>query len=220
VRSRAYFNKFLGQIAQTIASEHGLGLSIDPALASVFYDDRPQTNVSDSAFLHNLILDLPDAYYNVAGGKIIIGILGATAAGPPAPNYNLSITQVIEFHATFSLRSRHSKVKARYHDQKTGETKYVEVVDPNADEDSTTELPFETEDEDSAKRAAGGELRRIHRGAESVTIRMIGDAQLHAGRPVTLSGFRRGVDKQWLAIKVEHGIDNDGFITELEVVHT
>ena len=86
------------------------------------------------------------------------------------------------------------------------------------EEDSTTVIPerFATvEDRDAAAQA---KVDTLDVGSESVSLSMVGNPQIGAEVRLNLVGFKAGVDRIWIAARVQHKIDEQGYTTEVEGV--
>jgi Phage protein D len=73
-------------------------------------------------------------------------------------------------------------------------------------------------DEESAIAAAKAKQNKLDKGATTVEVTLaVGNANLFAESPMTLIGFRSGIDgSQWTATKVEHDFSASGFTTRIE----
>jgi phage protein D len=71
--------------------------------------------------------------------------------------------------------------------------------------------------EDSARCAAQAELDKMACSEHKLTLTMPGDPMLSAELPLVVSGFREGVDGNWLIIRATHILDkNSGYQCEIE----
>jgi len=67
-----------------------------------------------------------------------------------------------------------------------------------------------------ALAAARSELDKRKRKTSTLSITLPGRADVTAEGTLTLSGFRTGVDQQWLIKRAEHVLSNSGWVTTIE----
>lgn len=65
--------------------------------------------------------------------------------------------------------------------------------------------------QDAALAAAQAALDKRVRGEHRLSFSMVGDPDLTAERPLTVTGFRDGINGDWLIRRVEHHIDSGGY---------
>ena len=72
-------------------------------------------------------------------------------------------------------------------------------------------------DEATARAAAQARLNVLKRGSATLGLTLKpGVPVVSAESPLTLSGFRNGVNGLWIAARVSHEIDNSGYCTRVE----
>ncbi|MDR3739306.1 MAG: contractile injection system protein, VgrG/Pvc8 family [Terracidiphilus sp.] len=222
-KRRSWDQTTIGAIASQVASENGWAVSIDADIASFPIDHLDQ--VESNASLLQQLAELPaDAYCSFAGGKIVMAHIGSgrTATGKILPRITIPVANALSWHAVFTVRTKHNKVTATFHNLKTGKLESVTASAPASnsedgeEEDSETTLPFPYSNQPSAAGAANAKLAVLQRGSETVSLTIIGNPQVAAGGQVVLSGFRAGVDRTWIVAKAEHKIDESGYTTEIE----
>jgi phage protein D len=86
------------------------------------------------------------------------------------------------------------------------------------EEDSATRLPGVFANHDDALAAAAAKMNALDIGSESVSLSMVGNPAIGAEVRLNLKGFKAGVDRVWIAARVQHHIDEQGFVTEVEAV--
>ena len=66
-------------------------------------------------------------------------------------------------------------------------------------------------------QAAQAKLNALNRGQGTLSLTMKpGDPTLAAEARLTISGFRKGVDGEWVATRVIHEIGGSGYSTQIE----
>jgi phage protein D len=71
--------------------------------------------------------------------------------------------------------------------------------------------------EDSARCAAQAELDKMARGEHKLILTMAGNPLLSAELPLVVSGFREGVEGNWLISRATHTLDkSSGYQCEIE----
>jgi hypothetical protein len=69
---------------------------------------------------------------------------------------------------------------------------------------------------DTALAAARAELDRRGRGERKLEVTLPGRADLAAEAPLTMAGFRDGVDGSWIITSVHHALDNQGYVCTVQ----
>ena len=122
-KSRSWHKKLLSEIIESIATEHGFtDYKISNELQGIYMGHLDQTDESDISFLQRLARDL-DAFIKHSGSKLlflqrdIAGIKSITLNGKDISAYNLTVSE----------RTKHLKVKAKWHNLITGKTEEVSI---------------------------------------------------------------------------------------------
>ncbi|KVE38197.1 hypothetical protein [Burkholderia sp. TSV86] len=71
--------------------------------------------------------------------------------------------------------------------------------------------------QDQAVAAAKAELAKRTRGMLKMTLTCPGRADLGAESQVNLRGWRDGVPTTWIATRVEHALDTEGYVCHVEL---
>ena len=73
------------------------------------------------------------------------------------------------------------------------------------------------QDEDAAKEAAQAELDKRIRGEHKLTLTMPGNPAMGAESPLLATGFRAGIDGEWLITRVAHSLSKGtGYVCDIE----
>ena len=224
--SKSWEETTLGDIAKTISSKLSSVLAIDPALASTPIVNQQQVDESDTNFLLRLVRR-HGGFLKFADGRLVIANEGAgVGASGAALGVALTRSDVSKWRVSAGGKGQaFTKVKVKYHDYTTGDTNEVEaeVEQPAsmpeltkdvpwlASSESTFTPPSPAADEPQAKAQAKTVAKRIARSSRSFEISLPGRLDIVAGGKVSLSGFREGVNGEWLVKSIRHRIDSRGW---------
>jgi phage protein D len=225
-RSKSWEDTTLGDVAQSIASSLSVELAIDPELAAIPITNEQQVDQSDTDFILRLVRR-NGGYLKFADGRMIIAKEGSgTGTGGAVLNTTLQRSQVTRWRVQAGGKGQAlKKVKVKYHDYETGETNEVEAdveapasmpqltddVAWLAASESTFTPPAPAASEEHAKAVARTTAKRISRNTRRLQLALPGRLDIVAGGRVTLSGFREGVDGEWLVKTVQHRLDSRGW---------
>ena len=210
----------LGQIAAKMAAESNLALKIDPVIAAAIPSHTSQVNESDLSFLMREVTIKPNGSVVLQNNCLMILQTGkgTSVTGAPMVTIAVLLTDATRWRSLLTRRSSHKRVRARFVTP-SGPTQYVEAVSPDAtDEDSATELQEDFDAHDIAQDAAQAKLNSLGRGAESVSLTLVGNPQISIETKILLQGFNPTVDRVWTVAEASHHLDTQGYITEVEAV--
>lgn len=213
----------IGDIAAKIAADHKLDLKCDDAvIAAAVPASNQQTAESDLAYLVRETRNV-GGQVKIANGSLIL-FQQATAAGKtagtgkPMPTIDVIPSDCMRWRCLLTRRSSHKKVTAVWAD-KSGQQHKVTATSPDAaEEDSETQIPEVFDDGGDALNASTSKVNALDTGSESVSLSMIGNPAIGAEVKLNLKGFKPGVDRIWIAARVQHHISEQGFTTEVEAV--
>lgn len=191
----------IGAMVQKMAKEHGMGALVSSDLAAVKLPHIDQSEESDM----NLLLRLAkkyDAIAKPAGGKLIFTKRGAATnvAGAALPTIAVVPGDCGRFRMRRSTRESAGTVVAYYHAKRSA--KRHEVTAGQGEPVKRIKQYFPTAD--MALAAAKAELAKRARGEFHLSVNIQGDPRITAECLLDLSGFRDGVNGQWLVKHVEH----------------
>lgn len=207
-KSRAWPNKTkLGDMVAKIAGEHGMEPAVSDALKSVVLPHFAQTDESDISFLQR-VAKRYDAIAKPAGGKLVLVKSGdsKTASGESLPKIKVHSSECSSFSMTLANRDSPGTVVAYLRAKRKSKREEVKV----GSGEPVRRLRHNYPDEASARQAAQAELDRRKRGEHKLSITMPGDPKLAAESPLEVSGFRDGVDGDWLVTSVTHSLSKSG----------
>ena len=199
----------LGDMARTIAQEHGLEPAVAASLDAITLPHVDQVNESDINLLTRLVKDY-DAIAKPAGGKLVLAKRGEskTTGGQQLPTITVTLNQVTTWRVTITKRTPAGSVVAVWRDLSSAQDREAKV----GNGEPVKRLRHQHSDQASAEQAARAELQKGQRGEASLSVSMPGDPQLIAeARLVLGEGFRDGVAGEWLITRVEHSLDSGGY---------
>lgn len=216
-RTRGWDMVHLGDIIETIAGAHGLTPSVATDLAGIVIDHIDQTDESDVHFLTRLGRE-HDAIATIKDGHLLFARAGEgkTASGQALPG--IVITRRDGDRHRYTVQDRAGTttgVKAKWTDREAAWEKEVLV----GEEGNVKTLRKVYPNEAAAEAAAEAEYKRGARSAQTMSLTLaFGRPELLAETPVTLSGFKPGIDGSgWIAARVTHRLDDTGMTTDVEL---
>jgi phage protein D len=225
-RSRSWEFTTLGSIAETIAANLSSTLAIDPVVAATLITNAQQVDQSDTDFLLRLVRR-HGGFLKFADGRLVISREGSgSGTGGTALTVDLMRSDVTSWKIAAGGKGQAlKKVKVKYHKYETGETGEVEAeikqsasakgfaedAEWLATSESAFVAPTTAADEDEAKAQATTAAGRIGRSSRQFDLSLPGRLDIVAGGKVSLSGFRDGVNGEWLVKDVKHRLDSSGW---------
>ncbi|AKZ26951.1 phage tail protein [Ralstonia solanacearum] len=203
----------LGAMVTKIAKEHGMQAVVAASLASITLPHLAQTEESDLSFLVRVLRNY-DTLVKPQAGKLIVAKRGDAkgASGNAMPAVYVDRSQTSHHSMTKARREKPGTVVAYWHATKTA--KRVEVTVGEGDPVTRIRHFFPTQA--AAQAAAQAALDKRVRGEHKLRFSMVGDPALTAERPLTVTGFRDGINGDWLIRRVEHHIDGGGYRCDVE----
>lgn len=204
----------IGAMVQKIAKEHGMEGAVAASLASIKLPHIDQPDESDI----NLLLRIAkkyDAVAKAAGGKLVFAKRGEfkSVSGQDLPSVTLTRSENTRWHMTESRRESAGKVVAYWHAVK--QAKRHEVSVGSGEPVRRLKQYFPTQD--MAVAAAKAELARRQRAMQTMSITCPGRTDLAAECQVKLQGWRDGVPAEWIATRVEHVLDANGYVCHVDL---
>ncbi len=204
----------LGAMVKKIAKEHGLVAATADTLAGIVLPHIDQADESDINLLIRLAKKY-DAIVKPAAGKLVLAKRGEskTTGGESIPAVALTPQHCSSWRMTMSKRETAGMVVAYWHAVK--EAKRNEVKVGSGEPVRRIKQYYPTQE--MALAAARADLQRRQRGQRTVSLTVAGRPSYVADAPLTLSGFRPGVDGEWLISRVTHRVDaGGGYVCDVE----
>ena len=212
-RRADYDGKTLGEIVRTIAGRHNLTPQIAAVFESQPVEHLDQTDESDLHLLTRLAEQFGATTKPAAGRLLFVEAgKGLDASGAAMPSVAIIRSQGTSWRASEQERQFYSRVEARWKPARKHATQTVVV----GDGEPSTSLRNAYRSEPEARRAAEARLRKMSRARTALSLSLPGDPELVAERPITLVGFRDGVDGAWLITRAEHRLDSSGYSTSID----
>ncbi|MCP1605917.1 phage late control D family protein [Pseudomonas citronellolis] len=177
-----------------------------------------QLNESDFNFITRLARQ-HDCTAKLADGLLLVlpRQAGESASGRAIAPLELMPGDVGSFDLRLDDRTVYRRVKTCYQDPASGAMRQVALENPKAPEDVSAEFidrhPYP--DRGAAEQAARARLADFNRGSAFVRLQMPGRSDLFAERSVRLSGFKDGLDGEFLTDSVEQRLDAGGWSTTI-----
>ena len=218
----AYEGKTLGDIVGQIASSAGVTASVDPSMASI---QVPYLNQHSS--LGHLLAELERRFNGLAkfsDGKLSFTQRGTglTASGQALPSVTLEPEDVHTGDIKSNNYFAYSKVRASYLDRTKNQLVWLESNtkgSPNSTVPYLFDQPFGSQAE--AQAAADAHMARLNRSTKEGTVTLSkGCPELRGGSKMVLSGFRSGIDDEYMIRCATHTFTKDGGIGTVLDVYT
>jgi len=210
-RTRAWEDKALSEIVETIAGEAGLEPVISDSIAATRWPYLAQTAESDLNFLTRIAAQL-DATAKAAAGRLLVAKRGEdrTPAGDPVEAVSVSRHRLRPgWRWELGKREEYGSVEAEWSDTANGQTRKV----VRGDKDPGRKLRHVYSSEDEATRAANSELRMAGRAPLRFDATIAGfEPALFAGGKLALTGLRAPLAGEWHVDQVTHQL-SDGLTT-------
>jgi phage protein D len=157
----------------------------------------------------------------VKAGKLIVAGRGAgrSASGKPLPGITLTPDTLLDYEITFPDRASFVAVRTKVHDAKSG--KKIDLTIPNPDAPPgasavhTERHAFASPE--AAKAAANARLQKLNHHTAKSTMTMTGRADFAAEKTVTLKGFKKEADGDFLIESVTHTFAGRSWETQVEL---
>ena len=224
-RTRSWDESTIGDLVAAVAAEHGLEPRVSEMLAGVAIEHIDQTEESDLNLLTRLSKQY-DAVAKPAEGRLLFVSRGeAQSAGGRDLRIPIHRNRTSNHRVTLADRGRYGAVVAHWHDVGAGEE--VQARAGDGEPVYTLRHPYPNAAE--AQAAARSKLRALNCGTGSLSLTLKtgmpallaetnnpANPALAAQTRLALSGFREGVDGDWVATRVTHEISASGYSTQVE----
>ena len=213
-KTRSWHQISIGDLVATVAAEHGIEPRTAEDLRGIVLPHVDQTDESDLHLLTRLG-EQYDAEGRFGNGRLAFvrrGTASSATSGQVTP-VRIAREQTTDYRVTLADRNRYRSVMAYWYDMETGQRTEVQA----GDGEPVYALRDNYIDAATARAAANAKLDALNRatGTLSLTLKP-GVPTVSAGSPLTLTGFREGVNGRWIATHVTHEINNSGHSTTVE----
>ena len=212
-KTRHWEEVTLGDVVQTIASEHGLTAKVGSGLGAIYYAHIAQTHESDLHLLTRLAKANGALIKPVSGYLVLVNKGEARSiSGQALPVIPVNATQVLQYRFTQAERGKYRSVSASWHDTENAVTRTVFAG--HGKPEYRIRHPFDNEV--LAYQAASAKLGSLQRGTATLSLTLLGNSALRAEGKVMLDGIRSPVDGMWVVNSVEHVLEEQGFQSRLD----
>lgn len=213
-KSRSWDAGPLARVLLSVGKEYGLKPVAAPGILSQKMPHLDQTAESDISFLRR-ICEPYNLLLKPTHGRLNVFVRGSSqsARGEQLPPVALSRNAVSSYNFVRQERVRHSGVRAHYHNAAAGTDQFV-VAGDVADLYEIRE-PFA--DQAAAQAGAEAKLETILRKGLEARVDLPGRTDIFVGTPVNLSDIRRGLNGAWRVVKVNHRIDQNGWLMGIDL---
>lgn len=204
----------LADMVAKIAKEHSLEPAVAKSLTSIVLPHTDQADESDINLLIRMAKKY-DAIVKPSNGKLVLAKRGESKSvtGEAMPPVLLSPSDCSAFRLVMAKRETAGMVVAYWHAVKQAKRNEVKV----GKGEPVRRLKQYYPTEEMALAAARADLSRRARGQETISLTVTGSPLITAEGVLVLSGFRPGVDGEWLISRVTHRLDaSSGYVCDLE----
>lgn len=212
-KTRAWDSKTLGDIVRTVAAEHGYRPVVAEQLNSLALPYIEQTAESDLNLLVRLAQE-NGAIIKPMESRLCCVLKGIAerADGSDMPQLSFGPGDVGDWRVSLIDRKRFTSVKAKWHDQSKAQTFTLTA----GEGEPIYEINHVYAGKQAARNAAESRLSKYQRGSSTMSLTLPGNTEASAERKINLSGFRQGVNGQWICRQVDHELNDSGFTTKIE----
>ena len=213
-KTRSWDVTTIGDLVAAIAGEHGFEPRVGEFLSPIDLPHLDQTEESDLHLLTRLARQY-GAISKPAGNYLLFVPKGEgkSATGKAISPVAINRSEASNHRVTLADRGKYQAVLANWHDTVTGKRISVKV----GDEKPVFTLRHVYSDATAAGIAAQAKLDKLKRGLGTLSLTLQhGNSKLAAGAKLTLSGFRNGVDGDWVATRVNHNLSGGGYSSRVD----
>lgn len=216
-RSANYDSQTIGELVALIAERHGLFPTVSSSLADVSMGYLQQVDESDIAFLNRLANDKYNAVAKVQDFRLIFWdkpTVNQTVLRQKLPPIEIDLAKAdkcLELQYTSTTRPRHTGFKFTYYDRSLGK----EVVTPVGDQSVALTISGVYSSKEEGMTLGQHKFDRNNLRKDSVSITVVGDAYIRAGRNLLLKNVRPGIPQLWFIERSTHTINRNGYKTSL-----
>jgi hypothetical protein len=211
--NRSWTPRTLGDLAASIAAEHGLTPAVSPALAS---HKLPHLDQADESNM-NLLTRVAKSVGGIAkanDGKLIIVPQGEgkTVSGKSMPTVSIARTSGTSHSVKLIGRQDYKRVVTVWRDTNAAQDKEATA----GEGEPVRRIRHVYPDQAAAEKAAQTSLEAYRRGKSTLSVSLPGRPELAAEGRLILSGFRSGVNGEWSITRVTHKLSAGGYVTDVE----
>jgi phage protein D len=204
----------LGDMAAKVAKDHNMTAVVSPVLAKIVLPHISQSDESDINLLVRIAKKY-DAVAKPAGGKIILAKRGESksASGQDIPSVTITPDMGGRYRYVESARETAGTVVAYWHAVKQAKRHEIKV----GTGEPVKRLKMYYPTSEMALAAARAELDKRERGQETISLDCVGNTDIQAEATIVMSGWRPGLNGDWIATHVVHTVTSSGYTCSVEL---
>jgi len=212
-KTRHWDDTTLGAIVSQVASEHGYIPQVVGDIGDLQIKHLDQTDESDMHLLTRLAKEYGAVSKPVNNAWLFARPGEADSAGEKTlPVIHVKRGgDVSRIWAGKADRFKYNGARAAWHDQEGGERRYETVGS-----EPIYQLRHTYKTAGEAIQAADARRRSLSRGLGAIELTVLGNPEAAAEAQLVVSGFREGMDGEWLIKRVEHNVSGQSFTTKIE----
>lgn len=208
-----------GNISNLIAEmsgNFGLGSAISEEFGDIDLGDTPQFSESDMSYVTRLAQKNGAVAKPVDGHLILVkDMSGTSVTGAKLPTKYIEASEVASYSCSFKETESgggSGTVYANWYDKNTGEY-HLEHAGEGEPE---TELQEIFASKEQAIVAAKAKFKRVTKSNKTLKFSTTGRVDLFAEGAIILRGFPGNIPTNWIMARVEHNLNNGGFVTSVD----
>ncbi|QCI65624.1 phage late control D family protein [Phreatobacter stygius] len=213
-RTRGYENQSLRQIAQKIASEHGLTVVGNPP--DVQFERRDQRRERDLEFLSRSAEEF-GAYFTVKGNQLVFSRRDEVHGRASVLTIEVSDPNLITADLKKGSHRTYSRARASYYEGNQRRHINVEVQDQSVRNGDTLRIDERSENEGQARQRARSSLQRENLKKLTGNLVFVGNPYLLAGQNIALGQTFGKWAGKYVIKQSRHHITRSGYTTNIEV---
>ncbi len=200
-------------LVETIAAEHGLRSAVSPDVHDIRLPHVDQVSESDINLLIRLGRDA-SLVIKPADGALVVSRRGqaVSASGQSLPAFTVREDQVSSWRFSLSRREKSGSVVAVYRDLETAADQDVVV----GEGEPVRRLRHHHPDRAGAEHAARAAYGKSCELQGTLSLDLPGDSAFMAEARLNTTGFRDGLDQEWVITRATHSLDDSGYSVRLE----
>ena len=219
--SKPYENQSLREIAQKIASEHGM--TVEGEIEDITFERVTQNGERDLEFLKRLAEDSGHDF-TIKGKKLIFTSRDALRAEDPVRVIDRTLETeqtLLSYNLRNSDRASAKKAVVRYYHPKRkkvieGEASSSDDLGIMTNSGDTIMLDIRVENDDQAKRLAKSRLDKKNSEKMTGDFDLLGEPLLVAGQVIELKNFG-SFDGRYIISESKHTLKRNGYTTQIRI---
>lgn len=206
-KDETFDNVTLGELAASIANNHGYDVNVSDDMAVITYEHLDQKSESDMNLLSRLAREAGGFFKPVANRLVIVGKgESKSVSGKGLPKHIIDDPENTSGNVSIQKRSDYLSVAVNWFD----ELNQVEVQEVFGDGEPQYKIRRNYPNSEEALRAAKAKLEGFQRGQASINFTRPLTPDLAPETIVTFKGHNEAANKSWLIETAEHSIDGSG----------